>query len=1054
MLSIFAISLFVAIAGFCVTASSAHAANFYVATTGNDSNAGTQSAPWRTIQKAANTMVAGDTVQVNAGTYNEDISSARSGTASARITIKAAGTATVRRFDISHNYITVDGFDITGGGLNAVSGTADEFLNNVMHNTGVPWGVLDISGTGNLIKGNHYYGTDAPGDDKAVIIVDGSNHIVENNEIGPSKDNDAFRVWGHDNVIRNNYVHDITLSAGSSAHADFIQTFGVNGGEAYNILVEGNVVAYTTGYGSDLSVCMTEMNNDPDFHDWTFRNNVFSGVGQQANVGIPNMKFYNNTFYNIAGTNRLLFNLYDNTGSKGKYTGLQVYNNIIVAASGITGSLVPGTGTGYVSDYNFVTSSSYGTLSGSNEAHGINGGNPQLVNAGARDFHLLSSSPAINRGMTITGLTTDKDGVTRPQGSAYDMGAFEYGGTTPPPSDITPPSVSLTAPASGATVSGSVTVSANASDNIGVASVDFRVDGTVISTDTTSPYSATWNTTSVANGPHTLTAVARDAAGNQTTSSGVSVTVNNTTTPPPGDTTAPSVPTGLSASAVSSSQINLSWSASTDNVGVTGYDVYRGGTLLTSVTGTSYQNTGLTANTTYSYQVRAKDAASNVSVLSAQVSATTQGTTTPPPATGQTIWGSATPGTSAADNSAWELGTVFTPNTAGTVTAIRFYAASGETGAHTARLWSGSSVIGGPYTVTGTGPGWITYTLPTPVALTANAAYTVSVSTGADSGRRYAYSANALIGGGNNGANLAYPANAGVYSASIGSRPTGSWNSSNYFRDIVFTPSGTTPPPSTDPVTLFTDSFEQSLSWTKAGDTLWYTGSPKAGTHSVRLRRTGSIEKAVSLAGYKSASVSFKMGANSLDGSEYAQALYYNGSSWVELARIDNNGANENNALNPYTVTLPGSTDNLASFALRFKLNGSGTGDYLYVDDVTVTATPNATVASAAGILPPPTQNPILAQATPITQPLAEGMERPEVATLQKVLNQSPETQVAAAGAGSPGNETSYFGSLTTKAVQKFQALHNIVTAGSPDTTGFGRVGPKTLLKLRELLGF
>src|SRR5437867_334566 len=94
--------------------------------------------------------------------------------------------------------------------------------------------------------------------------------------------------------------------------------------------------------------------------------------------------------------------------------------------------------------------------------------------------------------------------------------------------DTTTRAVSITAPASGSTVSGTVTVSASASDNVGVAVVQFVVDGgNVGSEDTSSPYSTSWNTTTVGNGSHTLTAVARDAAGNRTTSSPVSVTVSN-----------------------------------------------------------------------------------------------------------------------------------------------------------------------------------------------------------------------------------------------------------------------------------------------------------------------------------------------------------------------------------------------------------------------------------------------------------------------------------------------------------------------------------------------
>ncbi|MBI3804989.1 MAG: fibronectin type III domain-containing protein [Nitrospirae bacterium] len=110
----------------------------------------------------------------------------------------------------------------------------------------------------------------------------------------------------------------------------------------------------------------------------------------------------------------------------------------------------------------------------------------------------------------------------------------------------------------------------------------------------------------------------RDAAGNLTISGD-----GTFTTAMPPDTTAPSVPNGLSASAVSSSQINLSWSASTDNVKVAGYRIYRNGAQIATTTSTSYSNTGLSENTTYRYTVSAYDAAGNVSNQSASRSATT-----------------------------------------------------------------------------------------------------------------------------------------------------------------------------------------------------------------------------------------------------------------------------------------------------------------------------------------------------------------------------------------------------------------------------------------------
>ena len=99
----------------------------------------------------------------------------------------------------------------------------------------------------------------------------------------------------------------------------------------------------------------------------------------------------------------------------------------------------------------------------------------------------------------------------------------------PPPPDTIPPTVSMTAPANNATVFGSVTVSANASDNVGVVGVQFLLGGVPLGAeDTTAPYSITWNSTSVANGgPYLLSARARDTT-NQTTATAVSVTVNNT----------------------------------------------------------------------------------------------------------------------------------------------------------------------------------------------------------------------------------------------------------------------------------------------------------------------------------------------------------------------------------------------------------------------------------------------------------------------------------------------------------------------------------------------
>jgi hypothetical protein len=102
------------------------------------------------------------------------------------------------------------------------------------------------------------------------------------------------------------------------------------------------------------------------------------------------------------------------------------------------------------------------------------------------------------------------------------------GGSVP---DTTPPTATLTAPASGATVSGSVNLSCNASDNVAVTNVEFFVDGVLRGSDASAPYAFAWDSTSVANGSHTLRCDALDAAGNRGASANVGVTVNNTTSP-------------------------------------------------------------------------------------------------------------------------------------------------------------------------------------------------------------------------------------------------------------------------------------------------------------------------------------------------------------------------------------------------------------------------------------------------------------------------------------------------------------------------------------------
>lgn len=165
--------------------------------------------------------------------------------------------------------------------------------------------------------------------------------------------------------------------------------------------------------------------------------------------------------------------------------------------------------------------------------------------------------------------------------------ALAAGGSAPPPppTDTTPPTVTITSPTWG-TLTGTVTVSVTAADNVGVTRVDLKANGTTIGSDTALPYSFSWNTTTMANGGVNLTATAYDAAGNSTTSGAVFVTVSNVAA---GDTTAPTIAiTSPTAGATVTGQATVTASAS-DNVGVTRVDFKINNTLVATMNATPYQ---------------------------------------------------------------------------------------------------------------------------------------------------------------------------------------------------------------------------------------------------------------------------------------------------------------------------------------------------------------------------------------------------------------------------------------------------------------------------------
>ena len=218
--------------------------------------------------------------------------------------------------------------------------------------------------------------------------------------------------------------------------------------------------------------------------------------------------------------------------------------------------------------------------------------------------------------------------------------------------DATPPTVSITAPAAGATISGAVTVSAAASDDVGVAGVQFKLDGAPLGAeDTALPYSISWDTTTSSLGNHSLTAVARDLAGNQTTSAVVTVAVAN-------DATAPVI-TNVTSSSITMSGATIVWTTNETSDSQVEYGPTLAYGSTTAIDGTlvmahSAALSGLTDGIPYHFRVRSRDAAGNLAVSGDATFTTLDGTapavSITQPVTGSTVSAAVTVTANATDN--------------------------------------------------------------------------------------------------------------------------------------------------------------------------------------------------------------------------------------------------------------------------------------------------------------------------------------------------------------------------------------------------------------------
>jgi len=337
--------------------------NYYVATTGSDSNAGTQSSPFKTILKASQVAVPNSTVHVAAGTYTGGFQTTKSGTATGRIyyvsdtkwAAKIVGGSSEMGWDNRGDYVDIVGFDVDGTGSAAmlngiyIGGSYNAVRNNHVHHIATTVACTSHGGAG--IHTDHYYNG---------VADDVTGNVVNN--IGPAGCSYIHGLYiSTSGNVKNNLVYNIAWAGIHLWH------------DATNITISNNTV-FGSVYGAIVG------------------GGGYYHLSSVDNVHVSNNIIYDNT-YGIMETGA--------TGTHNTYT-----NNLVYKNSSYNWSLQNGlTATGTVAA----------------EPQFVN-----YVRTGGGDYRLTPASPAIDKGALADAPAIDIDGALRPQGAGPDIGAYEY----------------------------------------------------------------------------------------------------------------------------------------------------------------------------------------------------------------------------------------------------------------------------------------------------------------------------------------------------------------------------------------------------------------------------------------------------------------------------------------------------------------------------------------------------------------------------------------------------------------------------------------------------
>lgn len=436
------------------------ATTYYVSTTGDNADPGTEAEPWLTIQKCADTINAGDTCIVKDGTYTENVSWSRAGSSGNQMTLQAenqhsaviSGKITLTT---SASYITIDGIKInipdgtkvgiSVAGNGSYHNIKNNYITTVESNSGLDVTGIDTSYTSSYLTiDNNFVSRTCFGSG-----FSGSYSTLSNNEFTLLKkhsncgDVDYVRAFGTSLTISNNNFHGIDRSETGSAHVDGVQTFDTNNKHVYDLLIENNYIQ-SVSEGVQLTAHTYALSSGV-----VIRGNVFTSTTAWcgSTADIDDVHFINNTC--------------DTTGGiQGFHCGgpttvnCEFKNNIIYRVDGagnyyyLGSGGVPIDGTASAPGKNNLLYRVGFTIPGGSFDGDILNLDPLFFDRAAGNYRLREASPAIDNGLAIVGPSPknewvtpdDYDGTARDNDSGWDVGAFEYidSDTTPQDTGIVP----------------------------------------------------------------------------------------------------------------------------------------------------------------------------------------------------------------------------------------------------------------------------------------------------------------------------------------------------------------------------------------------------------------------------------------------------------------------------------------------------------------------------------------------------------------------------------------------------------------------------------------